>query len=301
MFPDLDLTFVEGQRRLAGGNILDLRFRDARGVHWIVELKRARITGATIEQLGRYLAQIHADEPALTLAGMVVGFSVAASVAAMTAAAGIECRVLRESDLREIARRHGVPLDHDTGYRPKLSGTNRSRSLVRKQAGSRPPSPAPAIAFLQELDARFPPGTLDAKASLADLEEYWSAACPSAPHAHQTIAADLSRAVLSTVEGTALATRSQSVSDPYTTIRAGDGRVAAAIDARAAYVKLDFPLPPDAAADATRRGVLRIWNPRGYSVWVQSRVGRGISLAEAESLLRLGLDWEFRGVRPRPA
>jgi len=72
--------------------------------------------------------------------------------------------------------------------------------------------------------------------------------------------------VLSTVEGTALATRSQSVSDPYTTIRAGDGRVAAAIDARAAYVKLDFPLPPDAAADATRRGVLRIWNPHGYSV-----------------------------------
>ena len=51
VFPDLDLTFVESQRRLGGGNILDVRFRDANGTHWLIELKRSRITLPAIDQL----------------------------------------------------------------------------------------------------------------------------------------------------------------------------------------------------------------------------------------------------------
>ncbi len=46
-------------------------------------------------------------------------------------------------------------------------------------------------------------------------------ACPAAPPSHQKLAAELSRTVLAAVPGTAIAARSQSVSDPYTTIRAG--------------------------------------------------------------------------------
>jgi hypothetical protein len=96
------------------------------------------------------------------------------------------------------------------------------------------------IAFIRGLDARYPRGSIDLRAELALLEEYWGLACPLAPLSQQRLAAHLSKAVLTTVEGTAIAARSQSATDPYTTIRAGDGRVAAAIDARKSYVKLDF-------------------------------------------------------------
>lgn len=297
VFPDLQLTFVESQRRLAGGSILDIRFRDQHGVHWIVELKRARITGLTVDQLTRYLRQVRADEPATRFEGMAVAFSVAAGALGHAAAQGIHCRVLKEAHLRDIAKRHGIPIDHDAGFRPKLVGTNRGRSTIREHGGSRPPTSPEAIQRVRALDAQFPPGTLAAEATPEVLEAYWRVACPSAPDAHHQTAAALSRIALTTIEGMALATRSESKSDPYTTIRAGDGRVAAAIDARLGYVKLDFPLPPNVAEDARTRGHVTVWNPRGYSVWVQSRVGKGIEFGEAQRLLRLGLIWEFRGER----
>lgn len=122
-------------------------------------------------------------------------------------------------------------------------------------------------------------------------------ACPQAPASLHELAADLTRTVLVSVKGTALAARSQSRSDPYTTVRAGDGRVAAAIDVRLRYVKLDFPLPSDVAEDARARGLLTVWNPRGYSAWVQSRVIAGVSTNELRELLIRGLRWEFYGER----
>jgi hypothetical protein len=299
VFPDLDLTFVEGQRRLADGNILDLRFRDASGVHWVIELKRSRVTITALDQLGRYLEQLRRLEPTTRIEGIVVGFSVHESVTAAAALVGVQCRVLSEMALREIAERHGILIDHAAGYRPKLSGSNRSRSIVRERAaGPRPATRPEVVAFVRALDARFPPGSLNASVPPGVFDEYWRMACPLAPPSHQRLAARLTRAVLTNVVGTAIAARSQSFSDPYTTIRAGDGRVAAAIDARKSYVKLDFPLPRDIADEAKEDGLLTIWNPRGYSVWVQSRVGASLQVDHAEELLRVGLNWEFKGKRP---
>ncbi len=295
VFPDLDLTFVESQRRLAEGNILDLRFRDADDVHWVVELKRSRITLAALDQLGRYLAQLRRVEPTTRIKGIVVGFSIHEPVTGAAALLGVHCRVLSEAALRRIAERHGIVIDHASGYRPKLSGSNRSRSVVRERGGPRPATRPEVVAFVRALDARFPPGSLDADTPTAVLDDYWKMACPLAPPSHQRLAAHLTATVLTSVFGTAVAARSQSVSDPYTTIRAGDGRVAAAIDARNGYVKLDFPLPRDTADEAKARGLLTIWNPRGYSVWVQSRVGTSLQVGQAEELLRVGLDWEFKG------
>jgi hypothetical protein len=295
VFPDLELTFVEGQRRLADGNILDMRFRDADDVHWVIELKRSRITVSALEQLGRYLDQLRKVEPMTRIEGIVVGFSIHEPVTAAAARLGIHCRVLSEAALRGIAARHDIVIDHASGYRPKLSGSNRGRSVVREGAGPRPATRPEVVAFVRALDAHFPPGSLDASVPLAVLDEYWRMACPLAPPSHQRLAAQLTRTVLTNVVGTAVAARSQSVSDPYTTIRAGDGRVAAAIDARKSYVKLDFPLPRDIADEANEDGLLTIWNPRGYSVWVQSRVGASLQVDHAEELLRVGLNWEFKG------
>ncbi len=295
VFPDLELTFVEGQRRLAGGNIIDLRFRDASGIHWVLELKRSRITVSAIEQLGRYLDQLRATEPQTQIEGIVVGFSIAEAATNVAARRKVRYRILTDSALRRIAERHAIPVDHDSGYRPRLRRTNRDQSIVRARSKARPATTPEVVAFLRALDAQFPPGSLDGTASRDEVRAYWQIACPHAPLFHQEIAAELSLAVLSRAEGTAIAARSQSLTDPYTTIRAGDGRVAAAIDARAGYVKLDFPLPIDVAEESKRRGLLTIWNPRGYSVWVQSRVGRAMPLDEAKRLLALGLEWEFKG------
>jgi hypothetical protein len=297
VFPDLELTFVEGQRRLADGNILDLHFRDAGGVHWVVELKRSHLTISTLDQLERYAQRLRVLETTTEVRGLAVGFSVDASVEAEAARRGLHVRVLKEAELRRIAERHGIVVDHASGYRPQMRGTKRSRSLVRKRSGARPATAPEVIAFVRALDASFPPGSLDASAHLSVLEEYWTMACPSAPLLHRRLAARLSNVVLTVVAGTAIATRSQSVSDPYTTIRVGDGRVAAAIDARRAYVKLDFHLPSNVADIAKSQGVLTVWNPRGYSVWVQSRVGTKIQADQAEELLRAGLEWEFHGRR----
>ncbi len=297
VFPDLELTYVEGQRRLAGGNIFDLRFRDASNAHWVVELKRSRITVSALEQLGRYLDQLRKLEPTTRIEGIVVGFSIHEPVAQTAALLGLHCRVLSEAALRAIAERHRIAIDHASGYRPKLSGSNRSRSVVRGRAGPRPATKPEVVAFVRALDSRFPPGSIDAATPTAMLDEYWRMACPLAPSSHQKLAAQLTTTVLQNVIGTAVAARSQSLSDPYTTIRAGDGRVAAAIDARKGYVKLDFPLPPDIANKAREEGLLTIWNPRGYSVWVQSRVGTSTPVDQAEEFLRVGLQWEFGGTR----
>ena len=82
--------------------------------------------------------------------------------------------------------------------------------------------------------------------------------------------------------------------DPYTTIRSLDGRVAAAIDSRRRSVKLDFPLPSGLANECLEKGVLRVKYPRGYSMWVQSSVGTKLSIERAGDLLREGLSFEFR-------
>ena len=293
VFPDLDLEFVEGQRRLAGGSILDLRFRDARGAHWVLELKRARITLAAIDQLDRYLTTLRPGEPEAVIQGILVGRSVSPGVASAAAERGIQCRIVDETHLRTIAQRHGIPLDHAGPPRPRLRRTNRDRSMTPRVGATRRATSPEVLEFVRALDARFPPGSLDASADPTNLVEYWRMACPSAPGAHQTLAAELTLEVLQAVPGTAVGARSHSQSDPYTTIRAGDGRVAAALDARASFVKLDFPLPSDKAKDARARGLLTVWNPRGYSVWVQSRARPGINAEELRGLLTRGLRWEF--------
>ena len=151
------------------------------------------------------------------------------------------------------------------------------------------------IEQLRALDAEYPPGTLDHKANYEDLYQYWTTACPDSPESNRIIAAQLSLAALKMVPSTAMSNRSQSKSDPYTTIKSLDGRVAAAIDARGRSVKFDFPLPTELAHQCVSLGEVRIWNPRGYSIWVQSSVGTKLSLERALELLKEGLAFEFKG------
>ena len=293
VFPDLDLTFVEAQRRLSGGSILDIRFRDGTGASWVVELKRSRITAAAIDQLDRYLGLLREAEAGMRFRGLLVGVSASPGVESAAMLKGLQCRILDEAHLRAVAERHGLQVDHPSGLRPKLRRTNRSRSVPPRAVGTRRGTAPEVVAFLRALDTRFPPGSLDQSASPSQLIDYWRMACPGAPRLHQQLAADFTLEVLRTAPGTAVAARSQSRTDPYTTIRAGDGRVAAAIDARVTYVKLDFPLTSELAEDARRRGLLTIWNPRGYSVWVQSRATPGSKADELRRLMARGVRWEF--------
>ena len=77
IWPDLPLEYVESQRRLPNGKILDLSFRDrSSNCVLVVELKRYRVTAAVIRQLAGYLSEMRKMEPEVGFRGMVVGFQI---------------------------------------------------------------------------------------------------------------------------------------------------------------------------------------------------------------------------------
>ena len=293
VWPDLHLTYVESQRRLPNGKILDLCFRDDKDNHWVVELKRSRVTPATIRQLAGYIDELRELERETTFQGMAVAPRISESAKREALREGFYCRQINENRLEEIARRQGLPVAHESGHRPLKSGTNQvvSRPLPSK---SRPPTDPDVVEQLRALDGEFPPGSLNYRSGLKTIEAYWRKACPNSPENLIEIAAQLSRTILGLVHTCAISNRSPGKTDPYTTIRSLDGRVAAAIDSRRRSVKLDFPLPSELARECVGKGELRIWNPRGYSMWVQSSVGTKLSIERAGYLLREGLSFEFR-------
>jgi hypothetical protein len=293
VWPDLDLTFVERESRLKGGNILDLHFRDRDGTHWIVELKRDRVTPSAVLQLVGYLEQLRTREPSISFRGMVVAPSITAKGRNEASLRDIICRTVDEQSLRRIAKSNGLPLDHESRHRPKLAGTPRVRSRVPKRLGNRPATSEHDKELLRALDERFRPGSLDNESCIDELKEYWDLATPTAPHNVREIAARLTYEVLQALPGSAVGNRSQGKKESYTTVRGRDGRVAAAIDARKSYVKFDFPLPDAVGQRCRDEGLLRVSRSRGYSVWCLSRVGATMPLQKATELLRTGLASEF--------
>lgn len=295
VWPDLNLTFVARECRLKGGNLFDLRFRDRDGTNWIVELKRDRVTPSAVLQLVRYLKQLRASERSTSFRGMVVAPAISEKGRFEASLRDIICRTVDEPSLRRIAACHGLPLDHESGHRPKLVGSPRVRSRVPKRLGHRPATSEHDVEFLRTLDERFPPGSLGNESCIDELREYWDLATPTAPHYIREIATRLTYEVLQALPHSAVANRSQGKKESYTTVRGLDGRLAAAIDARKAYAKFDFPLPADVGQGCRDEGLLRIWRPRGYSVWCLSRVGASMPVSKAIELLRIGLAFEFGG------
>jgi hypothetical protein len=293
VWPDVDFTFVGREQRLTGGLILDLCFRDETGIHWIVELKRDRVTEATVAQVVSYLDELRRSDPDTPYRGIVAAPTIGVKGRAAAYAADVLCRRLDVEHLTAIAAAHGVLIGHEGGQRPVVKRSPRSSNRSKTVTKHRPATPADVITYLRLLDARFPPGTLTAPVSLDVIREYWDLATPEAPVEHRSTAADLTFEALTVVLNSTVSTRSSGRSDPYTTLRSLDGRVVAAIDARRTYVKLDFPLPESLAEESRGAGLLRIWKPRGYSVWCQSRVGTALTPAHAVELLRAGLRFEF--------
>lgn len=293
VWPDLRLTYIESQRRLPNGKILDLCFRDDKDNYWIVELKRSRVTLSTIRQLVGYIDELRELEPDTTFQGMAAGLYISEAASKEARHEGFSCRQISETRLREIAAKHGLPVDHESGHRPLKTGTNQvvSRPLPSK---NRPPTDPDVVEQLRALDSEFPPGSLNYRSGLKTIEAYWRMACSNSPENLIKIAAQLSRTILGLVHTCAISNRSPGPTDSYTTIRSLDGRVAAAIDARRRSVKLDFPLPSELATECVEKGELRISRPRGYSMWVQSSVGTKLSIERAGELLREGLSFEFR-------
>jgi hypothetical protein len=291
VWPDLDLTFVERERRLAGGQILDHCYRDLDGTYVIVELKRNAVTASTIAQVVGYLHELRLTDPAARYRAMAVAPKISRRGQAAADAAHVDCRTIDIARLTEIAARHGLPTGHASNHRPAARRppiTSRPRTTPRH----RPATPTGIVGHLRVLDERFPPGTLTSTAALETLIEYWRHATPTAPKAQREIAARLTHAVLQTLPGAAVSTRSGGTIG-YTTIRALDGRVGAALDARLDHTKFDFPLPERLARQCRDAGLLKIWQPRGYSLWCQSRVGVTLTLEHATQLLRTGLRFEF--------
>jgi len=289
----LPLRFLESQRRLPNGKILDLCFKDLeRNNVLVVELKRSRITASAVSQLSGYLSELAVLEPESSFSGMLVGFGISNATQQEATRKGIQWKLLDEQELRVIAQRHHLPLDHASGDRPRAARTQKvvSKPLLSK---SRPPTSPEIVEYLRNLDTKFPPGSINHNSHMNDIISYWSESCPSAEAERIKTAALLTKEVLELLPSAALSNRSSGRTDPYTTIRTLDGRVAAAMDARTRHVKFDFPLPPEVASASVNLKELRIWNPRGYSVWVQSRVGSGLSADRAFELLRIGLSFEF--------
>jgi hypothetical protein len=293
VWPDLDLTFVERERRLGGGQILDLCFRDPAGTFWVVELKRDRVTPSTVAQVTGYLAELRRAHPDVEYRAMVVAPVIGARGRVAADAAGIACRSVDVAALADIAARHGIPVGHESAHRPVIKRSTPRSSRVRERGDDRPATSAEQVELLRALDERFPPGSLDSSAPVKVLIEYWRQATPGVPPERWETAAALTSAALEALPGSALSTRSLGRTDPYSTVRTIDGIVAAAVDARQRYVKLDFPLPLALAEEGRDSGLLRIWKPRGYSSWCQSRVGDALAIDQALDLLRTGLAFEF--------
>lgn len=295
VWPDLSLTFIEAHRNLGGGCIPDLRYRDAGGRDWIVELKRGRVAESTLAQLDRYLKRMKLLEPDRRFAAMAVGFSATSVVLRLAREANVTIKILDEGTLRLIAARHELPVDHEAGHRPTIRRLNPRRSGA-VAALPRAGTSKELTEFKQALYARFPPGTLDVRADVESLRAYWRMACPSAPSEQLAVATALSQFSLSVVPGSALSDRMGGKSDPYTTVVTPQ-KIVAAIDARQSFVKFDFYLPEEIARLLAANRRLRIWQPRGYSTWVLGRVGSALPLDEAMRLFRQGIAFEFNGVR----
>jgi len=71
------------------------------------------------------------------------------------------------------------------------------------------------------------------------------------------------------------------------------GAVVAAINARSRSVKLDFLLPKKIAVKHAARGELSIKGRRRGGVWVQTSVGKRITLDQGKRLLSDALTHEF--------
>ncbi len=295
VWPELELTFVENQRRLPSGKIIDLCFADPEGTVLIVEVKRGRVIPKDAEQLRDYLVELRNLYTETQFRGMLVAPNVPSSVREMPQYKDLDfCQVEIEL-LRSIASRHSMPIDHATDHRPKLSGSSKVKSRPPVIGQTSNSMSLDTVDFLRHLDAKFPPGSLNHLTSQEEIENYWCMACPRADNSIREIAVEITMLVLAELPDSAMSNRTEGKSEKYTTIRTLDGRVAAAIDARSRAVKLDFPLPEDVARECEASGELRVWAPRGHSLWVLSKVGTKISTDRAKELLKIGIGFEFHG------
>ena len=107
------------------------------------------------------------------------------------------------------------------------------------------------------------------------------------------LAAEYCHLILQFLPTAQVSNRSEGAVEKYTTIRTIDGRVAAAIDARPKWMKLDFPLPEQTAKEAYAGKKINRPKPRGISFWVLSKIPTRLSIEESKELLKQGLLFEF--------
>ena len=138
VWPDLKWTIIERERRLSGGSVLDLRFRDRSGTDWIVELKRNRATVAAVTQIVRYLKSLRVAEPTVSFRGMVVAPAISSAGLAEVDRLGIAFRSVDDDLLRGVANFHGLSLEHASGHRPQLAGSPRVSSRPKTRTRNLP-------------------------------------------------------------------------------------------------------------------------------------------------------------------
>jgi len=287
-----DLRLVDSQRRLPSGKMIDLCFENTYGVHYIVELKRHRVSYKTIEQLSEYLHELENIDHKRKYIGVLAAFVISPQIQKMADSQQMICWVIDEQKLYQIAEREGLrPQKIVNG--PQIKRNPKSPIPHRVKRGPLPTSDIERVEFVQRLNQEFPPGIIDFRQPRHRILAYWQMACPEAPKLHQEIAADLTLHCLMSVHGATIQRRTVGRSDPYTVIVDVNAMTLAAIDARKHWVKLDFLLQQDIAQACRNQGLLTIENPRRIGYWVQSNVPKKLSLDKAKELLNISFKFQF--------
>lgn len=293
IFPLLDKAkFVESQRRLPSGKIIDICFQGDDATYYVVELKRHRITLDTIDQISSYIDEIKSIETHKKIVGVLCAFVISERVRSLAEHRGLMCWEMDEHKLNRIANQNGIKPDKII-RQSNVRTDPRSHKPPRIHGKPLPTSELWRVELDRNLNEKFPPGTLHAGSSAKTIHDYWVLACPNAPVAHISIATELTLFILDAANGSSIGRRTHGKHDSYTTIVDVNGRTLAAIDARRLWVKLDFLLSSDAADKFKASGLVSIEGPRRLGKWVQSNVPKKMNLEKALDLLSLSFDFQF--------
>ncbi|MCW2671806.1 MAG: Endonuclease NucS [Frankiales bacterium] len=286
------MRFLETERALDSGR-LDIVFQMADGSLLVVELKKAKVTPSTVQQVSRYVRDLQALEPNRQVTAMVAAPAISEAGRHEAEQRGVLVRVIDLRALEAEAAKQGLPVAHGSGHRPQLRGSaagSRNASPVTPRKGT----PPEIVEHLRTLHEQYPPGTLDAKTPLDTLKAYWGQAClRGTPRSIEQVAL-FTAEVLRLVPGSAVGPRSQSRQAGWTTVRVSDGRVVASFDARGSRAALSFYAVQDDVERLDAAQGARLKGPRGYSFWFDCFVGpAGLTFEEAMELLRRGTRFEF--------